>query len=44
MEGGEGECLQVAGKRVTPILLTEALRTMPKEKRKTVLLYYFFDE
>lgn len=43
-EGEEGECLQVAGKRVTPILLAEAMRTLPIEKRKTVLLYYFFDK
>ena len=43
-EGEEGESLQVAGKRVTPKLLAEALRTLPVEKRKTVLLYYFFDK
>ncbi|API94068.1 sigma-70 family RNA polymerase sigma factor [Virgibacillus pantothenticus] len=43
-EGEEGESLQVAGKRVTLKLLAEALRTLPKEKRKTVLLYYFFDK
>ena len=43
-EGEEGESLQVAGKSVTPKLLVEALRTLPVEKRKTVLLYYFFDK
>ena len=31
----------VAGKRITPKLLAEALRTLPKEKRNAVLLYYF---
>jgi DNA-directed RNA polymerase specialized sigma24 family protein len=34
----------VARKKITPKLLVEALRTLPKEKRKTVLLYYFFDK
>src|SRR5690625_4772720 len=43
-EGEKGESLQVAGKKVTPKLLAEALRTLPIEKRKTVLLYYFFDK
>lgn len=43
-EGEEGECFQVAGKKITPKLLAEALRTLPIEKRKTVLLYYFFDK
>lgn len=39
----EGEAsFQVAGKKITPKLLAEALRTLPKEKCKTVLLYYFF--
>lgn len=33
---------QVAGKRITAKLLAEALRTLPEEKRKSVLLYYFF--
>ena len=31
----------VAGKRITPKLLAEALRTLPEEKRNAVLLYYF---
>ncbi|MFS0647259.1 RNA polymerase sigma factor, partial [Siminovitchia sp. 179-K 8D1 HS] len=43
-EGEEGQSFQVAGKKITPKLLAEALRTLPKEKRKTVLLYYFFDK
>lgn len=43
-EGEEGESLQVAGKRITPRLLAEALRTLPVEKCETVLLYYFFEK
>lgn len=34
---------QIAGKRITAKLIAEALRTLPEEKRKAVLLYYFFD-
>jgi len=30
-----------AGKKITPKLLLEAIRTLPEEKRKSVLLYYF---
>ncbi|MBU8567659.1 RNA polymerase subunit sigma [Virgibacillus pantothenticus] len=41
-EGEDGECFQVAGKKITPKLLAEAMRTLPKEKRITVLLYYLF--
>ncbi|GGP08740.1 MULTISPECIES: RNA polymerase sigma factor [Bacillales] len=41
-EGEEGQSFQVAGKKITPKLLAEAMRTLPKEKRITVLLYYFF--
>lgn len=33
----------VAGKRITPKLLADALHTLPEEKRNAVLLYYFFD-
>lgn len=43
-EGEEGESFQVAGKKITPKLLAKALRALPKEKRKTVLLYYFFEK
>ncbi|GAB2562182.1 RNA polymerase sigma factor [Gracilibacillus alcaliphilus] len=42
-EGEEGQYFQVAGKEITPKLLAEAMRTLPKEKRITVLLYYFFN-
>src|SRR5690625_1528509 len=41
-EGKEGQIIQVAGKKITPKLLAEAMRTLPKEKSITVLLYYFF--
>ena len=30
-----------AGKKITPKLLLDAIRTLPEEKRKVVLLYYF---
>ena len=30
-----------AGKKITAKLIAEALRTLPEEKRKAVLLYYF---
>ncbi len=29
------------GKKITPKLLLEAIRTLPEEKRKAILLYYF---
>ncbi len=34
---------RVGGKRITPELLAEALRTLPEEKRNAVMLYYFHD-
>ena len=33
----------IAGKEITAKLLSEALRSLPEEKRETILLYYFFD-
>ncbi len=36
-----GESYEKAGKKITPKLLLEAIRTLPEEKRKAVLLYYF---
>ena len=33
----------MGGKRITPELLAEALRTLPEEKRNAVMLYYFHD-
>ncbi len=41
---GEGEAFCIKGKRITTKLLAEALRSLPKEKRQAVLLYYFFDK
>ena len=32
---------QMAGKEITPKLLLEAIRALPEERRKIVLLYYF---
>ena len=32
---------QMAGKEITPKLLLEAIRTLPEEKRKAIMLYYF---
>ena len=32
---------RVAGKKITPELLSEALRTLPESKRTAILLYYF---
>ena len=32
---------QQAGKKITPKLLLEAVRTLPEEKRKIIFLYYF---
>lgn len=32
---------RVAGKKITPELLAEAIRTLPEEKRIAILLYYF---
>ena len=31
----------MAGKEITPKLLLEAIRALPEERRKIVLLYYF---
>ena len=33
----------IGGKEITAKLLAEALRSLPEEKRETILLYYFFD-
>ena len=32
---------QMAGKEITPKLLLEAIRDLPEERRKIILLYYF---
>ena len=31
------------GKKITPKLLADALHSLPEDKRKAVLLYYFFE-
>lgn len=38
------EGFQMAGKRITAKLLADALHMLPEEKRKAVLLYYFFNK
>ena len=43
-DDGEGDgSFHVAGKKITPKLLADALHTLPEEKRQAVLLYYFFE-
>ncbi len=42
-EGEITQGFQVAGKRITPKLLAEAMHTLPDEKCTAVLLYYFFN-
>lgn len=37
------EAFNVAGKKITPKLLSDALHSLPEDKRKAVLLYYFFE-
>lgn len=40
-EKADDGSFHVAGKKITPELLAEALRTLPEEKRAAILLYYF---
>ena len=42
-EDKDDGAFHVAGKKITPKLLAEALRALPEEKREAVLLYYFFE-
>jgi RNA polymerase sigma factor (sigma-70 family) len=37
------EAFNVGGKKITPKLLSDALHSLPEDKRKAVLLYYFFE-
>jgi len=39
----EAKTFTVVGKKITPKLLADALHSLPEDKRKAVLLYYFFD-
>jgi RNA polymerase sigma factor (sigma-70 family) len=43
-EGEEIQSFQVAGTKITLKSLAEAMRTLPKEKHITVLLYYFLNK
>ncbi len=40
-EDESGDTFLAGGKKITTKLLAEALHTLPEEKRKAVLLYYF---
>lgn len=40
-EEGDEDAFYVKGLKITAKLLAEALRTLPKEKRQAILLYYF---
>lgn len=42
-EDGAAEAFNVAGKKITPKLLADALHSLPEDKRKAVLLYYFME-
>jgi len=37
------EAFTVGGKKITSKLLADALHSLPEDKRKAVLLYYFFE-
>jgi len=37
------KAFNVGGKKITPKLLADALHSLPEDKRKAVLLYYFFE-
>lgn len=37
------EAFNVGGKKITPKLLADALHSLPEDKRKAVLLYYFME-
>ena len=42
-ENEAAEAFTVGGKKITPKLLADALHSLPEDKRKAVLLYYFFE-
>jgi len=42
-EDEAAEAFNVAGKKITPKLLADALHSLPEDKRKAVLLYYFME-
>lgn len=41
-ENEAAEAYYMAGKKITSKLIADALHSLPEEKRKAVLLYYFF--
>ena len=43
-ENEAAEAFNVGGKKITPKLLSDALHSLPEDKRKAVLLYYFFEK
>ena len=42
-ENEDAKAFQVGGMKITPKLITDALHSLPEDKRKAVLLYYFFE-
>ena len=42
-EKDEPKAFDVGGKKITSKLIAKALQNLPAEKRKAVLLYYFFE-
>lgn len=43
-ENEAAEAFTVGGKKITSKLIADALHSLPEEKRKAVLLYYFFEK
>jgi len=43
-ENEAAEAFNVGGKKITSKLLSDALHSLPEDKRKAVLLYYFFEK
>ncbi|MDL2218642.1 RNA polymerase subunit sigma, partial [Christensenellaceae bacterium OttesenSCG-928-M15] len=42
-ENEAAEAFNVGGKKITPKLIADALHSLPEDKRKAVLLYYFME-
>lgn len=42
-ENEDAKAFQVGGMKITPKLIADALHSLPEDKRKAVLLYYFFE-
>ena len=43
-ENEAAEAYNMAGKKITSKLIADALHSLPEDKRKAVLLYYFFEK